>query len=615
LAGCSRQGARPAFERVAILRFENLGPDRSTDWMGRAFSEVISADLAAAPDLYAIPSSRLHNIDRSLGARPVTAPGISTERTAALALGATLMGYGDYFVRQGTVHARLTLQDPRTQKTVKVLETQAPAGEVAQAAGRLAHDISPHAGDYGTANAAALNDYITALELPNAAAAPLAQKAIASDPGFGPAYLMLASAKLQQQDRAGALAVLDGAHAKSPIEAARIELERSTLRGDNAGRLRALEAAVKAAPGDPETWRSLGELSYALRQYPRTVTAYQKVLAIEPNDVNVMNQLGYAAAYAGNLELALATLRKYAELQPKNSNPVDSTGDVELIAGRIDDATKSYLAAYQKDATFLGGADLMKAAVSRLMAGDIAHANELAKQFVDARSAAHDATAPQSAAEWLWITGRHQDAYAELASFAKANESGPGRELASRAYSELGMWSLLSGDRDAANQLVQKAGALSGPNSAGNAILVRFLAQPTAAPPEWKQRAAQLFRNPAQQVLRDEMTAYALMLDKQYAPAGELLRAVYENNGTGAGEGINVLLGWCYAETGRAPEAGQLLGQAVIPPSAIGELVPVYFPMYFPRVYQLRAQVEDRQGDHSSADKNRALYRAIAGGK
>ena len=64
-------GREPGIQRLAILRFENLTPDPATDWMGRAFSEVITAELAGATDVYAIPSARLHTLNQTMGARPV----------------------------------------------------------------------------------------------------------------------------------------------------------------------------------------------------------------------------------------------------------------------------------------------------------------------------------------------------------------------------------------------------------------------------------------------------------------------------------------------------------------------------------------------------------------
>ena len=45
LSACARQPAGPRVERIAILRFENLGPSVAGDWMGRAFSAVVTARI------------------------------------------------------------------------------------------------------------------------------------------------------------------------------------------------------------------------------------------------------------------------------------------------------------------------------------------------------------------------------------------------------------------------------------------------------------------------------------------------------------------------------------------------------------------------------------------
>ena len=87
-AGCSRQSQPQAVQRVAVLRFENVGPNPADDWMGRALSEVISAEIAGNPGMYAISSARLHSFDRILGPHPISAPGISTESGLTLAAGA-----------------------------------------------------------------------------------------------------------------------------------------------------------------------------------------------------------------------------------------------------------------------------------------------------------------------------------------------------------------------------------------------------------------------------------------------------------------------------------------------------------------------------------------------
>jgi len=110
---CASRPAASKTERIAVLRFENLSPDASLSWVGRALSEVVSTQLAGAPGLQTISSQRLHSYDRLLGPRPVSAPGISTESTQAFLAGATRVVYGEYTVRNGRLEARVTIEDAR----------------------------------------------------------------------------------------------------------------------------------------------------------------------------------------------------------------------------------------------------------------------------------------------------------------------------------------------------------------------------------------------------------------------------------------------------------------------------------------------------------------------
>src|ERR1019366_4094911 len=102
----------------------------------------------------------------------------------------------------------------------------------------------------------------------------------------------------------------------------------------------------------------------------------------EPEEVNALNQLGYAAASAGSLDTALDALRRYQALRPAEANPLDSQGDVNLLAGGLRQAGSPSLQAAKKDPNFAGGGDLWKAAVARLMSGDVAGASQLAQQYI-----------------------------------------------------------------------------------------------------------------------------------------------------------------------------------------------------------------------------------------
>ena len=255
LAGCGRSGSPAPPRRIAILRFENLGGDVSTDWMGRAFSEAIGAELTGAPGIRVIGSAQLHSFDAALGVRPVSAPGVSAERDLALAAGATRIGYGEYAVRAGRIEARLSMEDSGTGKMTGVLTASAPADNMLGAAMELARGISGRAAEYPTRSQAALRDYATALEAQDAATAGHLEAAVSADPNFGAAYRSLAHLKAAHGDRAEALNVLKRGLARGnaigEVERARLEVEAASLGDDPVARRKALAALARLQPDDP----------------------------------------------------------------------------------------------------------------------------------------------------------------------------------------------------------------------------------------------------------------------------------------------------------------------------------------------------------------------------
>ncbi|HEV3198782.1 MAG TPA: hypothetical protein VGZ73_12770 [Bryobacteraceae bacterium] len=611
---CNRQPAAPQAKRIAILRFENLGSDTGNDWMGRAFSEIIATELTGSPDADPIPSSRIHTLNQTFGVRPISAPGISAERGLALASGASQIGYGNYAVRGGRLEAQLTVEDPRTGKTIRVVVSSAAAGDVVGAATGLARQIARQTRTYGTMSSRALKAWMVALESGDATVTGQSlEEAIAADPDFGPPYRLLAQWKLQRQDRAGALSLLDQALARDGMaleERARTELEAANLRDDAAGRQRALEALVKLEPRDGPTWRSLGDAALTRRNYTLAIQAYQKSLELEPENASTWNQLGYAEAYAGDLSEALGALRHYQSMRPADSDPLDSQGDVNLLLGHLHEAEDLYLQAAKRSPGFPNSPDLFKAAMARLMAGDVPGADGIAKQYADARRAAHDPIVDYFEAEWWWVSGRRKRGYQQLEAFARGVGSGPLKELASPSYAELAIWSLFLGDRAGAEQMAQKLAPPVGASSAGLVLLARFLVAAPASPAEWAARAERLFPSANQASLRDTAVAYALLLEKEFARASPILKEQYDRANPTSDESVRILLAWSWLETGRALDAAPLLRLNPIPAQAgPGTLV----SLYFPRIYYLRALEAEKSGKAEEARANYSLFLKLSG--
>jgi len=266
--------------------------------------------------------------------------------------------------------------------------------------------------------------------------------------------------------------------------------------------------------------------------------------------------------------------------------------------------------AARKDPNFQSGGDLWKAAMARLMTGDVSGADTLAQQYMQAREAAKDPVLDYRKAEWAWVSGRRKSARQGLETFARGAENGPLREIASRAYSQLALWSLVMGDGAAAAQLAQKGALLAGPSSAGAAMVARFLAQPPASSTEWSVRAERAFPNASEAPLKDFALAYALLLGQQFQPVAPMLKQLYDGANPQGDPGLAVMLAWTCLETGRTAEAAPLLRLDPIPSSGG---VSLFDPFSFPRIYYLRGWLAEKQSKPDEARANYRLFQQLSG--
>jgi len=606
---CTRQTALPAQQRLAVLRFENLSSDPAADWEGRALQEIVDAELAGVPELYAIPSSQLLAMDRAQGARPVAAPGISAGQAAALSLGATRLGYGDYAIRNRRLEVRLSLADPRSGKIVAGLTAEADAGDVLAAATGLARQISLRASGYSTRSPAALRAYIEALEAGSPAeAASRAEAAHAADAAFGPAARLLATLRLEHGDRAGALDCLNQtlAHASEmpAIEQARVRLDIATLGNQAAARQAALLAVAAAEPANPEAWMAVAGFAFSRRDYTAAQAAYRKAADLDPSQTTALNEGAYATAFAGHLDQAVAALRRCQALRPSDPNPLDSLGDVHLLAGHLREAEAFYLQAAKQDPHFLNSGDWLKAAMARLMTGDRAGADGLSEKYVQARFTARDPAAEIYRAQWRFLSGRRREGYRDLEAFARREGAGPANVLAAEARAQLAIWSLYLGDRGAA-----RAHATAALGTWPLVAMAGFLSGPPASPAEWSARAEKLAPLPEQAGRRDFVLRQALLLGKQFDAALPLLRNAYENAAPTDPESP-VLLAWAYLETGQAADAAPLLEHNPIPaPTGID----AFAACWFPRLFFLRGQAAEKRGRTDVARASYKLFLDLSG--
>ena len=495
------------------------------------------------------------------------------------------------------------VEDAGSLRTVERAQAEGPlAGGIFPIAASAARQLGGAARPFGTRKQDAVRAYAEGLDAADAAAAGAAQaRAVAADPNFGPAYLAWVEAEVARRDLAGADRVLELAKARGnaigEYERARLALDAAELHNDTAGRMRALSALAKVGPPDPSVYRGLAEAALQGRRYRDAVNAYEKALALAPDDVSLLNTSGYAEAYLGDLDRALEALRKYERLQPAQANPVDSQADVYFYSGHYAEAEKLYLAAQAERSEFPGRRGTPEGRAGPPGDGDIPGADAIFQRYAAVLDARHDASAEYRKAQWKYLTGRRREAIAMLN--AKAAQS-PQYEA------QIAIWELQLGERSAADRAARAIAAVHGAPPVLVAVAA-FLTQPPASPAEWQARAGRLFAQPA---LRDQMIAYALLFRRQFREALPFLRRAYEQSNPNTEEGLPVLLAWAMIECGQWDGMTSLVGPTPIPQAAgPGPLT----SLYFPRLFYLRARNFERLGKKDQALENYRLFLKLSG--
>ncbi|HLX45146.1 MAG TPA: hypothetical protein VKR43_16985 [Bryobacteraceae bacterium] len=384
VAACSRAPEHPV-QRLAVLPFENLTGDASLDWIASAAPAIFSTELSGNPRVIAVRA------------------GSTNEGYLA---GADRLVHGFFVKSRGGLRIDVQVEDAARHKMVVNADA---TGDVLPAVSAIAKRLDSGAHPFSTANDQAVaawghREY---------------ERAVAIDPDFGAAWLAWAETLTQrgEQDRAVSAAqqALARPGLRSAEDRARIKLLLATLRKDPAAREAAVGELVELRPLDTSLLSLAAETELNLRHFPEAVRYFKGVLRAEPGDFGVLNLLGYAQAYAGDLEAAKKSLEQYGTAAGQKTNALDSLGEVYFIRGRFADAEKYFLQAFQSDASFADGAELKKAAMARWLTGDLKGADEQMGRYLDARRNAHDPLVAWREATWDFITGRRDQAMAKLA--------------------------------------------------------------------------------------------------------------------------------------------------------------------------------------------------------
>ncbi len=528
--------------------------------MGRAIAVILAEQLSASVTIYPYPADDLSAARRSGAAR-------------------VLQGYFEKRGDQFDLHA--VVEDLATVRNVDVVDIHATGQPLSVAPGTIAKQIDKRTRPFGSNSAKALSDWGQAISASDPGRkAALLEDAIKADPNFGAAYVELAQNFASSGDRQRALDVAKRADERlsefTDLDRARMELVESALRQNPTQRREALMAMSRLVSTDANAIRAVAETELARRRYDSAVYMYRNALAIEPDNAALLNELGYAQSYAGNLNGARDALERYRRLQPNAVNPLDSLGEVHFFAGRFGDAANYFLEARKSDSQPQTLREVLKAAEARYMEGNLEAADALFRQFETGTGGPANPMASLRRAQWLYVTGRENEAI----PLATAAAESPNTEIAAYAQCHLALWALDSGDLSRGSDLAARA-----LNRAQGAVVKRMAtvlerasqATTDAPPGEMDAGIAQLAQ------------AYGAVFHKRFSQAVQLWKAIYEKTAAQNDGEARTLYAWSLIASGDRQAARPLLDRYFIPLGGSDDAL--FSTSAFRRFVQLRSQL------------------------
>jgi tetratricopeptide (TPR) repeat protein len=557
-----------------VLPFDNLTSDTGLDWMSRALSLALTADLTPVKDLSV---SQADSVDQ------------------AYRLKATQLVHGYFSTRNNRLELRADIEDTGTHKMIRELSATGPlSGGAIPLVNQIATQIRPAAEPFSTQNAAAFQALGASLIAADAAAQDRAlEAATKADPNFSAAYVIWAEALIHRSDRPGAARVVAAAMADHPraVDQAKLAYLDASAKADSGAQLQALRKWSSLTPADPNVIRQLAELETARREFNEAARDYQTAVNLNPGDPALLNTLGYAQAYAGDLEAAIRTLLEYQKLSPpQDANALDSLGEVSFYSGDFASAEKYFETAHTKNPQEFGGVELLKAAQSRLMTGDLPGADAIFRRFLDFRKPIPGSFNEYQQAQWDFLTGHRKQAIQALQAAVAHLDA----NSAAIALCQLSVWKLETGDQKAAADYAQQAAErATSPTARRQSAICRFLAG-----------------GESESTGSSTVDALALLFQRKFAEALPALETAYRETSPNSDGQIRTLLSWANVEAGRVQEARALLRLYPLP-LASGDVL--FASLTFPRYFYLKGAVLDQEGKHEEARKLFQLYLKYSG--
>ena len=116
----------------------------------------------------------------------------------------------------------------------------------------------------------------------------------------------------------------------SKVATGQAESQAGKLTAEQTQRLLQLELEVQKNPENTEAWTNLGHLYFDSDQADKAITAYNKSLALAPNNADVLTDLGVMYRRIGNFQQAVASFDQAIQTNPRHETARFNKGIVQL---------------------------------------------------------------------------------------------------------------------------------------------------------------------------------------------------------------------------------------------------------------------------------------------
>lgn len=166
-------------------------------------------------------------------------------------------------------------------------------------------------------------------------------RALELDPQFAMAMIGLARNSDTDQRIALARRATRERSRLNDHERLHIDLVQADLDHDEKRFFETAEKIHSRYPDDIRAAQILAGRAMRTQKSEEALRIFSDLLAIDPNNADAYNQIGYYYGYRGDYEKAIENLKRYQFMAPDQANPYDSLGEIQAYSGHYDEAIEN----------------------------------------------------------------------------------------------------------------------------------------------------------------------------------------------------------------------------------------------------------------------------------